>query len=291
MLLFHDPRCIEYGNSGRPEQPARLRSTVPLLRERHPHWTWRQAPPATREDAALAHTPAMLDRLSEPRDFDADTPWFEEIDAHAYRATGSAIAAAQAALAGEGPTLSLMRPPGHHATKDQAMGFCYLSHIAIAALSVRQKHPTARIAVWDFDAHHGNGTEAILANRPDTLFVSVHQSPGYPGTGLTSFANCLNYPVAPQTPRADHMATLAKSWQRVIAFEPDLVLVSAGFDAYLGDPITDMTLENPDFATLGTWLHDAHMPIAGVLEGGYSPDLPDLVDAFLSNWVGESSTV
>jgi acetoin utilization deacetylase AcuC-like enzyme len=292
MLLFHDPRCLDYGNAARPEQPARLRHTVPLLRQRHPEWTWRIADTANREDAALAHSPAFLDRLAVPRDFDADTPWFDDIDAHAYRASGSALAAAEAALdaAHRVPAISLMRPPGHHATADHAMGFCYLNHIAIAALHAQSRLGAERIAVWDFDAHHGNGTEAILRDRPGMLFVSVHQSPGYPGTGLTSSGNCLNFPVAPLAPRADHMATLAQSWQRVIAFEPDLVLVSAGFDAFSGDPITDMTLEPMDFAKLGTWLHDAQLPVAAVLEGGYSPELPILVDAFLTAWVGESSS-
>lgn len=291
MVLFHDPRCLDYGNSARPEQPARLRHTVPLLRQRHPAWIWRTAEAATAQDAALAHEPSLLARLRVARDFDADTPWWDDIDAHAYRATGAAVAAATAALNGEGPAMSLMRPPGHHATAAQAMGFCYLNHIAIAALHAREHRGVERVAVWDFDAHHGNGTEAILAEQPGMLFVSVHQSPGYPGTGLKSFANCINYPVRPLTPRADHMATLAESWQRVIAFRPDLVLVSAGFDAYTGDPITDMTLETTDFATLGTWLQDAAMPVAAVLEGGYSPDLPHLVDAFLSSWAGEVPSV
>ncbi len=291
MVLFHDPRCLDYGNSARPEQPARLGKTVPLLQQNHPNWTWRTAVTATEEDAALAHDETLLARLQQAQDFDADTPWWEDIDAHAYRATGSAMAATAAALNGEGPAMSLMRPPGHHATETQAMGFCYLNHIAVAALHAREHRQVNRVAVWDFDAHHGNGTEAILAERSDVLFVSVHQSPGYPGTGLKSFANCVNYPVRPLTPRGDHMATLEESWQRVIAFRPDLVLVSAGFDAYVGDPITDMTLEKTDFATLGSWLHDATVPVAAVLEGGYSSDLPHLVDAFLTSWAGEAATV
>ncbi len=291
MLLFHDPRCLDYGTSARPEQPARLSATVPLLRIRHPQWTWRTAPATHRTDAARAHEADLLDRLSVAEDFDADTPWFEGIEAHAYRAAGAAIATADAAMAGEGPAMALMRPPGHHATATQAMGFCYLNHIAIAAHHIRHQRPHTRIAVWDFDAHHGNGTEAILAHAPDTLFVSVHQSPGYPGTGLESFANCLNHPVRPSTPRHAHLATLAESWEQVIAFHPDLVLVSAGFDAYAGDPITAMTLAKSDFATLGTWLRDATMPVAAILEGGYSADLPELVDAFLSSWAGETPAV
>ena len=144
--------------------------------------------------------------------------------------------------------------------------------------------PVRRVAVWDFDAHHGNGTEDILRDRPNVLFVSVHQYPGYPGTCTASFANCQNFPVAPHTPREAHMADLARSWDKVLGFRPDLVLVSAGFDAYARDPITEMTLEREDFATLGRWLGESGLPAAAILEGGYSPDLPQLIDSFLTAW-------
>jgi acetoin utilization deacetylase AcuC-like enzyme len=140
------------------------------------------------------------------------------------------------------------------------------------------------VAVWDFDAHHGNGTEDILEGRPGTFFASVHQYPGYPGTGTRSSANCKNFLVAPRTPRPAHMAALARSWEAVLGFKPDLVLVSAGFDAYAGDPITEMTLDRADFAELGRWLRQSALPAAAVLEGGYSPDLPLLIDDFLSAW-------
>jgi acetoin utilization deacetylase AcuC-like enzyme len=162
------------------------------------------------------------------------------------------------------------------------MGFCYLNQIAIAALQAAGAG--RRVAVWDFDAHHGNGTEAIVAGRPNLFFASVHQYPGYPGTGTHSTDQCRNYPVAPHTPRSQHMTALAESWAAVQAFQPDLVLVSAGFDAYARDPITAMTLETADFAELGSWLRESTTPTAAMLEGGYSPDLPELIDAFLSAW-------
>ncbi len=162
------------------------------------------------------------------------------------------------------------------------MGFCYLNSIAIAALKAARSG--RRVAVWDFDAHHGNGTEDILHGEPNVLFASVHQSPCYPGTGLTSFDNCENYPVKPRAPREVHRARLAESWKVVQGFKPDLILVSAGFDAYVGDPITEMTLERADFVELGCWLHDSAIPTAAILEGGYSSDLPLLIDDFLSAW-------
>jgi acetoin utilization deacetylase AcuC-like enzyme len=240
--------------------------------------------PAGDEDLLRAHSAAHLRRLDLPEDFDADTAYFAGIADHARRAAGAALQAAEVALAGQ-PAFSLMRPPGHHATADQAMGFCYLNSIAVAALAARDQ--VGRVAVWDFDAHHGNGTEAILRGRPGVLFVSVHQHPGYPGTGTRSFENCRNFPVAPRTPRERHMEALAESWQEIEAFHPHLVLVSAGFDAYADDPITEMTLVRDDFATLGRWLRASRLPAAAVLEGGYSPDLPRLVAAFLGAWSGE----
>lgn len=281
MIILHDSLCAEYGSHMRPEQPARVLRSAAHLQAAHPKWTWRQPAAADEPVLLTAHTPALLQRVQQAGDIDDDTPHFPGIYDHARRAVGAALAAADHALAGP-HAFALMRPPGHHCTRTRAMGFCYLNQIAIAAL-----HAAAagrRVAVWDFDAHHGNGTEDILKGRPDLLFVSVHQYPGYPGTGTESFANCRNFPVAPHTPRERHMADLARSWDAVVAFHPDLVLVSAGFDAYVGDPITEMTLEEEDFATLGRWLRDSGLPAAAILEGGYSPDLPQLIDSFLTAW-------
>lgn len=285
MIILHDPRCAEYGSSMRPEQPARVQRSAAHLRAAHPDWTWRQPGEVAESDLLAAHAPALLQRIARPPDIDDDTPHFPGIEGHARRAVGAALSAAELALAGH-RTFALMRPPGHHCTRRQAMGFCYLNQIAVTALH----HADAgrRVAVWDFDAHHGNGTEDILQGGANLLFASVHQSPGYPGTGLHSTGNCQNFPVAPHTARAAHMAELARAWEAVLAFRPDLVLVSAGFDAYAGDPITALTLEREDFAELGRWLCQAGRPAAAILEGGYSPDLPELIDAFLSAWENQS---
>ncbi len=281
MILFHDPSCVEYGSHLRPEQPARITRSVAHLKPAHPDWVWRRAAAAGEASLLIAHTPALLARLQHAPDLDDDTPWFPGIYDHARRSVGATLAAMEAALSGE-KAFALMRPPGHHCTRTEAMGFCYLNQIAIAALHAVKNGQ--RAAVWDFDAHHGNGTEEILEGRPNVLFTSVHQSPGYPGTGTHSSANCKNFPVVPHAARATHMAALQESWATVLAFKPDLVLVSAGFDAYARDPITEMTLERADFAELGRWLRESSLPAAAILEGGYSSDLPLLIDDFLSAW-------
>jgi acetoin utilization deacetylase AcuC-like enzyme len=283
MIILHDPLCADYGSSMRPEQPLRITTSAAHLRTAHPEWEWRIPAIATEDILLMVHTPAHLKRLQDPPDFDDDTPYFEGIYDHARRSVGAALAAMNLALVQHEKAFALMRPPGHHATASQAMGFCYLNQIALAAVAARGRG-AQRVAVWDFDAHHGNGTESILDGREGFLFCSIHQFPGYPGTGTRNSGNCRNYPLAPHTPRAEHMDELARSWDAIVGFKPDLVLVSAGFDAYARDPITAMRLEGGDFASLGRWLHQADFPVAGVLEGGYSADLPHLLDAFLSAW-------
>jgi acetoin utilization deacetylase AcuC-like enzyme len=290
MLILHDPQCADYGSSMRPEQPARVTRTAAHLRTARPSWAWKvPSVPVTDDTLLLAHTPAHLKRLAQTRDFDPDTPYFAGIAGHARRAVSAALEATQHALTSRKPVFSLMRPPGHHATAGQAMGFCYLNQIAVAALHAHHQLGAKRVAIWDPDAHHGNGTEAILHGHDGFFFASVHQSPGYPGTGTHDLGpHTRNWPIPPHTPRAVHMAALRESLDAVIAFQPDLILVSAGFDAYARDPITAMTLETEDFATLGRWLSEIRtqnaIPAAALLEGGYSDDLPLLVEAFLAAW-------
>jgi acetoin utilization deacetylase AcuC-like enzyme len=285
MIIFHDPHCVEYSAPGHPERPARIVRTVPILRERHPEWQWRKPHPAPNEYLARAHSSQHIELIRNPRgDFDLDTPAYPKIYDHAVQSAGSGIEVARAALAGE-RAFSLMRPPGHHATRDRPMGFCYFSNIAIAALHALANGAN-RVAVWDFDAHHGNGTEDIVAGNDQIRFASIHQFPAYPGTGAKSFANIDNYPVPPQTRRHEHMDVCKHALDRLVQFKPDLILVSAGFDAYARDPLVQMTLEQEDFATFGNWLRNLDIPVGAILEGGYSDDLPELIDAFLTAWAG-----
>jgi len=283
VIIFHDPRCAEYSTPGHPERPARIRKTVPLLESRHPDWEWRTPGAATDEVLLRAHTRAHLELIRRATsDFDADTAAHPGIYEHAARAAGAAVDVSQAALHGQ-RAFSLMRPPGHHAMRERAMGFCYFSNIAVAALDALE-NGAERVAIWDFDAHHGNGTEDIVANNPRIAFASIHQFPGYPGTGTRSFGNIHNFPIAPLTPRTEHVAEVRRALDQLVTFKPSLLLVSAGFDAYAGDPITEMTLAPEDFATFGQRLRETKIPSGAILEGGYSDELPELMDAFLSGW-------
>ncbi len=304
MIIFYDPSCLEYSAPAHPERPARIARSVPLLKKRHTDWEWRIPEPAGEAALLRAHSRDHVERIRNARrDFDADTPFYPKIYEHALRSAGAAIEVTHAALSGE-RAFSLMRPPGHHATRDRAMGFCYFNNVAIAALdalavipSLRDNAPPGsstptttrveRVAIWDFDAHHGNGTEAIVAHNPQIAFASIHQFPGYPGTGTTSFANVMNYPLGPGTPRDHHIEVAKRALDKLLAFKPDLLLVSAGFDACARDPLVQMTLESEDFSTFGEWLCQLDIPIATILEGGYSDELPELIDAFLTAWASK----
>jgi len=160
------------------------------------------------------------------------------------------------------------------------MGFCYLNSVAIAVLEARAMG-VGRVAVFDFDVHHGNGTEEILLDQDQCAFFSVHQFPAYPGTGSDSYGNAHNYPVPPGAPREEYREALSAALADLKRFQPDLVAVSAGFDAYCGDPLSDAALQEEDFGWLGRSIRELGVPAFSVLEGGYSRDLPNLIFAYL----------
>lgn len=286
MTIITDPRCVEYAAPGHPERPERVSRTVDLLKSsKELPFSW-ELPPAAEDSALLrAHTPLHLQRLLAPDDFDGDTPAYPRIAEHARRSAGGALRALALARAGES-SFSLLRPPGHHATPDRAMGFCYFNSIAIAALQARSAG-CKRVAVFDFDVHHGNGTEDILLDKPGLAFISIHQHPCYPGTGRTNRGgNCFNFPVRPSIPRVEYRAVLVRALEELEKFRPEIVAVSAGFDAYARDPLAQGTLEREDFYWLGESVRGLQVPAFSVLEGGYSEELPELVLAYLSGLNG-----
>ena len=282
MKIVTDPRCTAYAAPGHPERPERITRTIEFLKVQDKlKLTWAEPVTASDADILRAHTPQHLAQIQNPTDFDADTPAYPDIAAHARRSVGGALQAMQSARAGE-PAFSLMRPPGHHATRNQAMGFCYLNSVAIAALAAKAAG-CKRVAVFDFDVHHGNGTEDILLDQPGLACLSIHQHPAYPGTGLINRGgNCFNFPVPPGTPRAEYRAILSSALDALKKFRPDMIAVAAGFDAYRQDPLAEETLEAEDFYWIGQMIRQLGIPAFSVLEGGYSDALPELILAYIS---------
>jgi acetoin utilization deacetylase AcuC-like enzyme len=285
MNVITDPRCVEYAAPGHPERPQRVSATVDLLRQQTQlPITWREPLGVEPEIILRAHTAAHLKRLVREEYFDEDTPGHPQIFDHAVRSVGGALHALK--LAREGSRgFSLLRPPGHHAVRDQAMGFCYLSTMAIAAMEA-QAQGFKRVAVFDFDVHHGNGTEEVLRARDNFAFFSVHQYPAYPGTGGQDIDNARNYPVPPGSPHAFYRQKLEDAFKDLCAWKPDIIGVSAGFDAYRGDPLSEAPLEAEDFFWLGEMIRQTGIPAFSILEGGYSRDLPQLIFSYLRGWQG-----
>ncbi|MFM1555274.1 MAG: histone deacetylase family protein, partial [Limisphaerales bacterium] len=281
MHVITDERCLGYSQPGHPERPQRVAGTLALLREqREIEIIWEEPLAVTDEAIARAHEQAHLQRIANPDGpLDGDTPDYPEIDAHARRSIGGGLRALELAREGK-PNFSLLRPPGHHATRDQAMGFCYFNSIAITALAARAAG-VEKVAVFDFDVHHGNGTEDILRTVEGTAFFSIHQHPAYPGTGQKSFDNCHNYTVPPDTPNDGWRKTASTALADLKKFNPDLLCVSAGFDAYKRDPLCQQQLEVEDFTWIARQLRQLNKPQANLLEGGYSSDLPKLILAYL----------
>jgi acetoin utilization deacetylase AcuC-like enzyme len=286
MKIITEEQCTGYAQPSHPERPERITMSLERLRgQKELPISWDAPGPADEAAILRAHTPEHIARLNVPEDFDADTAYHPGIADYAWRSVGAALEALKSARAGES-VFSLMRPPGHHATQSRAMGFCYLNSNAIAVLEAAATG-ARRVAVYDFDVHHGNGTEAILLNKPGTAFFSIHQYPCYPGTGTANVGkNCFNYPVLPYTPREEYRETLQRALDDLKKFKPDLVAVSAGFDAYARDPIAQETLEAEDFHWIGKSLRGLGVPLFSLLEGGYSNDLPELILAYLKGIEG-----
>ena len=288
VRVYTHPACLLHDTGpGHVERPERLRAVTGALREAFPKLDWREAPRASRGQLLRAHASELLDLVLEthPRErimLDPDTVLSPDSDEAALRAAGAAVAAVDAALVGPSPRVfCAVRPPGHHATHDTAMGFCLFNNVAIAALHALDAHGLERVAIVDFDVHHGNGTQAIFERDRRVLFASSHQWPLYPGTGAHNETGAGNIANAPLPAEADG-ALFRAAWSDALlpavdAFRPQLLLVSAGFDAHRRDPLAQLRLEAADYAWITrelVRLADRHCAgrIVSTLEGGYDLD-------------------
>jgi len=280
--------CLQHDTgAGHAERPARLEAVTSALREAFPQAAWFDAPRATRGQLLRVHDDALLrlvldTPVTETIALDPDTVLSKGSAEAALRAAGAGVAAVDAAMAGAPGSLPrafcAVRPPGHHATPSVAMGFCLFNNIAVAAAHALDAHGLSRVAIIDFDVHHGNGTQAIFDGDPRVLYLSSHQMPLYPDTGYPSergVGNVVNAPLRTGSGGEAFRATWAQTLLPVIdAFRPQLLLVSAGFDAHRLDPLAQLQLEADDYAWLTTELvalADKHARgrLVSMLEGGY----------------------
>ncbi len=276
MKIIFSKKCLEYGEPGHPESPQRVELTHKHLKECG--YESLQPNPAKDEDILSVHTEGLLRTVKSGQIFDIDTPSLPHIFDYAKLSVGSAIDAAELALKGEN-AFSLMRPPGHHATKNSVGGFCYFNNIAIAVQKTLGS--IDRVAIIDIDCHHGNGTEHIFLGNQKVLYLSLHQSPLYPGTGLRSEKNCLNFPLLPGSDEKEYLEKLNQGLENVAEFDPVLIGISAGFDTYKGDPITNLNLEVGSYRKIAKLINEIKKPLFIVLEGGYSKEMPECVYQFL----------
>ncbi|MEQ8896488.1 MAG: histone deacetylase family protein [Roseovarius sp.] len=284
LLVTHDDCTRHLTPAGHPERVARLEHLMAALEGKA--LTRIEAPEASDDDLCLVHPQTYVDRIraAEPSEgiiaLDADTHMSPGSFAAALRAVGGALTAVDMVMAGEAANAFVAtRPPGHHAETEKPMGFCMFGNAAIAAKHALDRHGLSRVAVVDFDVHHGNGTQDLLWSEARALFVSSHQMPLWPGTGAAeergAHDNILNVPLPPETAGAGfRKAYEAQVFPALEEFRPELVIISAGFDAHKADPLANLMLDEDDFAWVTAKLCEiaarhGEGRVVSCLEGGY----------------------
>jgi acetoin utilization deacetylase AcuC-like enzyme len=304
-ILYTDLIFLEHHTGAHPENAGRLRSIMARLEKSGLMTQCARGgiEPLSEETVAQIHSPAMIQRAKETAArgggfLDADTVLSRSSFLAALEAAGACVAAVDAVMQNRDHTaLSLVRPPGHHATPDRSMGFCLFNNIALAAHHARTAHGLERILIVDWDVHHGNGTQDIFYEDADVFFYSIHRYGDgfYPGTGAAGetgagegLGRTLNVPVRYGTPRAEYRAMFRNALHKAAdVSKPQLVLISAGFDAHVNDPIGSLDLETEDFVELTKNVLEVAKTHAGgrvvsSLEGGYNLDaLADSVHVHL----------
>lgn len=285
LLFTHDSMADHQPGFGHPERPERLRAVLRGLERLG--FEPRRPSPASREALLRVHTSAHLEYLEaadaaaqdEPIALDADTRVSAGSLGAALLAAGAVVEATQAVLGGGAPAaFCAVRPPGHHAEPERVMGFCLLNNVAIGALHALAQLGCKRVAVVDIDVHHGNGTQAVAEREPRLFFASVHQSPLYPGTGGAEergrYGNIFNAPLPPGTQGPAWRLAVLDLLRRIREFEPELLLISAGFDGHAADPLSHFELVDADFAWAGKTAaafaqRHCRGGVVATLEGGY----------------------
>jgi acetoin utilization deacetylase AcuC-like enzyme len=278
-VLTHPALARLHPTGSHPERPERLAA---LLAHQH---VWSEGRAATADELLLCHTAEHIELVRSVEDalwLDGDTVCTATTFEAGSLAAGTAV---EAALRGG---FALVRPPGHHALAGRAMGFCIFNNVAVAARAAQERLGLERVAIVDFDVHHGNGTDAIFRDDDTVLYVSLHQWPFYPGSGGPDdqAETTLNVPLRAGSGDVEYLEAFAGAVEPAVGrFEPELVLVSAGFDAHYADPLADMRVTADGFRELARRCAALSDRVAAVLEGGYDVEtLPELVDAALDGF-------
>jgi acetoin utilization deacetylase AcuC-like enzyme len=291
--LVYDPAFLEHETGHHPENRHRLEVIVSALRQDAALWTSLQhlAPrDASDEDIMRCHSYRMIDQIRSLCDrglsrLDLDTTICAKSFEVSRLAAGAATVAVDEVFNDSANAVALVRPPGHHATSDRAMGFCLFNNVAIAARYAQVHYGADRVLIIDWDVHHGNGTQEIFYRDPSVFYFSTHQYPYYPGTGASNEVGLdkgegttLNIPLSESTPAAAHREAFSDALKAIEkAFPPDLIIISAGFDSRRGDPLGGLLLEDSDFEEMTKEVMDMADRSNGgrvisVLEGGYNLD-------------------
>jgi acetoin utilization deacetylase AcuC-like enzyme len=293
-LYFSHPACLEHDPRvhmpEHPDTPGRLLAIErAIANDGWLGWERRQAPPATENQLALIHTPAHIEQIKELAlvgggAIDPDTFVGEPSHRAALHAAGGACEMTRALMQGEATVgFCGVRPSGHHAERDRAMGFCLFNNVAVAAEFAICELDVKRVFILDWDVHHGNGTAEAFRRRPDVMFTSIHQRGIYPGSGLLSdagFGPGEGYTINLPVPAGSEEGLWLSLLEHVVlpaaqAFAPELVLISAGFDAHRADPLANCRLESSSFGEMGrhvrAFAEELGVPVGAVLEGGYEP--------------------
>jgi len=265
--FVYSPKFLEFGESGHPESSARLKAIVDFLRKKRLD-DFNVPRPCSGEDLMLVHTQEHVNKVRNNLFYDPDTPNARDIYLYAALSCGAAVEACRSAVEGR-IAFALSRPPGHHAGKNSVGGFCYFNNIAVA-IKKNVLKGGLKAAILDIDGHHGNGTQEIFREEENVIYVSIHQLPAYPGTGSTSFANCYNFPLQGGSSVKKYMDRFMKALSAIDAFSPDVIGISAGFDAHYADPLLELPLEDKEYYLMGKEISALGKKTFCVLEGGYN---------------------